>query len=125
MNPAESHGHATTEHGAPAALPFSDSEWQALQSEDKSAAAAIVLLVAFDCGEEVDLEKARQLAPGAVRALPRRRRTPSSFHYRPPPLHFDLPAITLEVAELGSVRATAGVTLFDFAAVTMALQVPF
>jgi len=44
------------------------------------------LFVAFDVGEEVDLEKARRLVPAQVQDLPRRRRTPTSISYRPPPL---------------------------------------
>src|SRR6267142_3365972 len=83
------------------------------------------ILVAFDWGEGIDLEHARRLAPAELHALPRRRRTPSSFGYRPPPLRFDLPPVPLELAELGAACATAGVTVFDFAAVSMALRVPF
>ncbi len=35
--------------------------------------------VAFDWGDEIDLEHAGRLAPGAALALSRRPRTPSSF----------------------------------------------
>src|SRR5262249_29659102 len=35
------------------------------------------------------------------------------------------PAVALELAELGSVRAATGVTMFDFAAVSVAVRVPF
>src|SRR5262245_43870149 len=83
------------------------------------------ILVAFDWGEAVDLEHVRRLVPAAVHALQRRRRTPSSFTYHPAPLHFELPAVALELAELGSVRAATGVTMFDFAAVSVAVRVPF
>ena len=83
------------------------------------------VLVAFDWGEGIDLEHARRLAPAELHALPRRRRTPTSFGYRPPPLRVELPPVPLELAEVGSVCATAGVTVFDFAAVSMALRVPF
>jgi hypothetical protein len=83
------------------------------------------IFVAFDWGEAVDLEQARRLVPAEVHALPRRRRTPSSFTYRPAPLHFELPPVPLELAHVGPVRAAAGVTVFDFAAVTVAVRVPF
>jgi hypothetical protein len=83
------------------------------------------VFVAFDWGEEVDLERAKQLVPAEVLALPRRRRTPSSFGYRPPPLRINLAPVPLELARLGRVEATAGVTVFDFAAVSVALRVPF
>jgi hypothetical protein len=83
------------------------------------------LHVAFDWGEEVDLEQVRQLVPASVYALPRRRRTPNYITYRPPPLHFALPRVPLQLPELGAVRASAGATVFDFAAVSIAMQVPF
>src|SRR5690242_1086900 len=46
--------------------------------------------VAFDWGDEVDLDRARQLAPGAIVALSRRPRTPTSIGYKPSPLRFRL-----------------------------------
>src|SRR5260370_19899297 len=64
--------------------------------------------VAFDWGDEVDLEQARQLVSGSYQALPRRRRTPSSFSYRPPPLHVTLVPATLDLPEIGKVQANAG-----------------
>jgi hypothetical protein len=73
----------------------------------------------------VDLEQAKRLVPAEVYALPRRRRTPSSFVYRPPPLRINLVPVSLELAELGNVKAAASVTIFDFAAVSVALRVPF
>jgi hypothetical protein len=81
--------------------------------------------VAFDWGEELDLERARQLVPAEVRVLPRRRRTPASFTYRPPPLRFQLPAVPLTLPEVGPAPAAAEATVFDFAAVSLALHVPF
>jgi hypothetical protein len=83
------------------------------------------IYVAFDWGDEIDLERARKLASGSYQALPRRRRTPSSFAYRPPPLHVALPATSLELPELGTVTASAGITIFDFAAVSIAFRIPF
>ena len=81
--------------------------------------------VAFDWGEEIDLNRARQLVPAEFQSLPRRRRTPFSIAYRPPPLRFQLAPVGLRLAELGEVQATAEATVFDFAAVTVALHVPF
>ena len=44
------------------------------------------VFVAFDWGDELDLDKARQLYPAQSQDLARRRRTPSSIAYRPAPL---------------------------------------
>jgi hypothetical protein len=81
--------------------------------------------VAFDWGEELDLEQARRLVPAEIHDLPRRRRTPSSITYRPSPLRIALPPATLDLLELGTVQATAEATVFDFAGVSLALHVPF
>ena len=83
------------------------------------------LFVAFDVGEEVDLERARQLAPAEIQALPRRRRTPSSFGYRPAPLRFALGPVFIELLEIGPVQTFAEATLFDFAGFSVALRIPF
>ncbi len=81
--------------------------------------------VAFDWGEEIDLDQARSLVTAEVRLLPRRRRTPSSITYRPAPLRFLLPTEELELPELGPVQIKAEATVFDFAGVSIALHVPF
>jgi hypothetical protein len=81
--------------------------------------------VAFDWGDEIDLDRARRLVPAEVHALLRRRRTPTSIAYRPPPLRFVLDPVTLQLPELGSIRATTEATVFDFAAVSVALHIPF
>lgn len=83
------------------------------------------IFIAFDWGDEIDLEKSVQLAPASIHDLPRRRRTPSSFSYRPPPLFLPMVPISLELAELGRIEAAAGLTLFDFGAVSVSLRVPF
>src|SRR5262245_8816329 len=84
------------------------------------------VFIAFDWGDEVDFDRARQLAPGATLELSRRPRTPSSFAYRPSPLRFPLEARPLPVPGLeGTSARVAEATLFDFAAVSVALQVPF
>jgi hypothetical protein len=81
--------------------------------------------VAFDWGDEVDLEQARRLAPAGQHELPRRRRTPSSISYRPPPLRFLLDPAPLDLLGSGPAPVTAEATVFDFAAVSVALHVPF
>ncbi len=83
------------------------------------------IFVAFDWGEEIDLDRARQLVPAEVHALPRRRRTPSSFSYRPAPLEIGLDSVCLELAEVGRLSAPARVTVFEFAAVSVAIRLPF
>src|SRR5262245_40857881 len=57
---------------------------------DETERGTLHFFVAFDWGEEIDLDRARKLAPGEVHDLPRRRRTPTSFAYRPAPLEIDL-----------------------------------
>ena len=81
--------------------------------------------VAFDWGEEIDLEKARRLVPAEVQGRARRPRTPPSIAYRPPPLRYRLGAVPLSLPELGVQLADADATLFDFAAISTALHVPF
>jgi hypothetical protein len=81
--------------------------------------------VAFDWGDEVDLERARQLVPSEHQDLPRRRRTPSSIKFRPPPLRFVLGPVPLSLPGVGDVTPSAEATVFDFAAVSTELRVPF
>jgi hypothetical protein len=70
------------------------------------------------------LQLARRLVPAEVHELPRRLRTPSSIAYRPLPLRFQA---TMNLPDLPAVGTPgpADVTLFDFAAVSVALHVPF
>jgi hypothetical protein len=82
------------------------------------------LYVAFDWGDEVDLERARQLVPAEVHELPRRRRTPPSIAYRPPPLRFRLAPVALGLPVGDGAPAEAEATVFDFAAVSVAFRVP-
>lgn len=83
------------------------------------------LYVAFDWGDEIDLEHARRLVPAEVHELPRRRRTPSSIAFRPPPLRLQTTVSIPEMPLVGPLQSTADVTLFDFAAVSLAVHVPF
>src|SRR5436305_245219 len=100
---------------------------------------ALHIYVAFDWGEEIDQEAAAKLvqsARSAVQALgrqgaeqelatqvvaptevlPRRRRTPTSFAYQPPPLRFRIDAGKFHLPEIAAIPTTADVTIFDFAA---------
>src|SRR5205823_4446170 len=88
-------------------------------------AGTLHLYVAFDWGDEVDLERARQLVPAEIHALPRRRRTPPSIAYRPPPLRFRLAPVALGLSVGDDAPAEAEATVFDFAAVSVAFHVPF
>jgi hypothetical protein len=98
--------------------------------EQPSAAPAQVsgtlhVYVAFDWGDEINLERAQSLLPGEAHDLPRRRRTPSSVGYRPLPLRFQLPPLSLELPEVGAPTISAEATVFDFAAVSLAAHIPF
>jgi hypothetical protein len=81
--------------------------------------------VAFDWGEEIDLDRARR--QGAVFLdLVRRSRTPASIGYSPPPLRFPLGPVVIAMPGLtGESIRNAEATLFDFAGVSLALQLPF
>lgn len=85
----------------------------------------MVVNVAFDWGDEIDLERAQSLAPATYHVLPRRSRTPPSIAYRPRPLRFRLTPVTLELAGVGPLPAEVEATVFDFGGVTLRLQVPF
>ncbi|HEX4147556.1 MAG TPA: hypothetical protein VHY20_01155, partial [Pirellulales bacterium] len=92
---------------------------------DDRLAGVLHIYVALDWGEEVDLARARQLVPGEWLTLARRSRTPSSITYRPTPLRCKLAPAALELAELGTVAASADATVFDLGAVSLELHVPF
>ena len=81
--------------------------------------------VAFDWGEEISLEKARQLVPAELHTLRRKSRTPPSIAYQSPPLRVDLPPIVVSLPVLETVHALADLMLFDFGAASLALQIPF
>lgn len=88
-------------------------------------AGTLHVFVAFDWGDEIDFERALKLIPPAsFQELLRRRRTPTSFSFRPPPIHLGLGPIALVLPEMGNIQAAAGLTLFDFGAVSLALRVP-
>src|SRR5438045_1726931 len=92
---------------------------------DTVLAGTLHLYVAFDWGDELDLERARRLVPAEVHALPRRRRTPPPIAYRPPPLRFRLAPAPLGLPAGDDTPAAAEATVFDFAAVSVAFHLPF
>src|SRR5216683_2851300 len=65
-----------------------------------SVAGVLHVYVAFDWGEEIDLEQAGRLSPCEVLSLSRRSRTPTSIAYKPPPLRFSLAAVALRLPGL-------------------------
>ncbi len=88
-------------------------------------AGTLHLAVAFDWGDEIDLEHARRLAPAQARPLARRPRTPPSIAFRPALLRIRLPPVHLALPLLESVEVDCEATVFDFAGVSVALHVPF
>ena len=87
--------------------------------------ATLHVFVAFDWGDEIRLENAQKLlASASFQELARRRRTPTSFTFRPAPLHLDIGDMKLSLHEAGEVVAPIGLTLFDFGAVSAAIRVP-
>jgi hypothetical protein len=93
---------------------------------DDLLAGRLHVYVAFDWGDEVDLDRARKQGAGVVLDMVRRPRTPHSFAYRPPPLRFPLGPLVLAMPGLDSTTARAAeATVFDFAGVSVAVELPF
>jgi len=88
-------------------------------------AGVLHVFFAFDWGEEINLEKARQLGPAELHALPRKARTPPSIAYRSAPLRLKLDPVDLNMPVLETVQAQADVMVFDFGAVSLMMQIPF
>ena len=84
------------------------------------------LAFAFDIGDEIDLELARQMLQGELGQLPRRRRTPESIGYRPAPIRVPLEPVGLHLpGEIVLVHSPkAELTLFDFGAISLAVRFP-
>ncbi|HEX4132634.1 MAG TPA: hypothetical protein VHZ24_21555 [Pirellulales bacterium] len=83
------------------------------------------MFAALDWGDEIDLAHVARLVPAEWQTLARRSRTPSSIAYRPTPLRYPLQPITLPIAGCPGppLVAEAELTIFDFAAVSLALRV--
>lgn len=90
--------------------------------------ATIHLAFAFDIGYEIDLERAGTLLPGESGRLPRRRRTPESIRYRPAPLRLALDAGGMTLPGVPPTAKAqpprAELSIFDFGAVSLAVQFP-
>ena len=92
----------------------------------ESIVATVHLAFAFDIGDEIDLDRARLILQGEPGQLPRRRRTPESFGYRPAPIRVELEPAGIELPGKWSLlRSPRGeLTLFDFGAISLAVQYP-
>jgi hypothetical protein len=92
----------------------------------ESIVATIHLAFAFDIGDEIDLDRARLVLQGEPGQLPRRRRTPESFGYRPAPIRVELePEGVALPGEWSFLRPPRGeLTLFDFGAISLSVQFP-
>jgi hypothetical protein len=92
----------------------------------ESIVATIHLAFAFDIGDEIDLERVRLILQGVPGQLPRRRRAPESFGYRPAPIRVDLEPAGMALPGAWSfLRPPRGeLTLFDFGAISLAVQFP-
>src|ERR1700679_2707175 len=90
----------------------------------ESVVATIHLAFALDIGDEIDLDRARLILQGVPGQLPRRRRTPESFGYRPAPIRVELEPAGIELPGAWSfLRAPRGeLTLFDFGAISLTVQ---
>ncbi len=107
---------------APAAPERPDSgEWALTPLE-----ATVHLAFAFDVGDAIDLDRSRAILQGEPGRLPRRRRTPESIDYRPPPIRLELDAVGVRLpgawSEVRPLRAE--LTLFDFGAISLAIAFP-
>lgn len=80
--------------------------------------------IAFDWGEEIDLEGARQRISSQRHGLPRTSRTPPSISYHPLPLRIEVSHPATGLFELAS-KPEIDATVFDFAAVSVAIHIPF
>ena len=87
-------------------------------------AATVHLAFAFDIGDEVDLDRARLILQGQPGQLPRRRRTPESIRYRPAPIRVELDPSGMALPGNPSFYrpARAELTIFDFAAISLAVR---
>jgi hypothetical protein len=94
-------------------------------ADDHVLAGGLHAYVAFDWGEEIHLDKARQLHPAISQTLARRRRTPPSIAYRPPPLRYPITVPQLKLPGLDGQVATAEAKVFDFGGVSVAVHITF
>lgn len=82
------------------------------------------LLFAYDVALSIDLDSAAALRRQSEReSLSRRRRTPSSFQYRPTPVRVTLDGEPIKVAGFAT-HPRIEITLFDFGAASVSYQIP-
>jgi hypothetical protein len=88
--------------------------------------ATVHLAFAFDIGDEIDLDRARRILQGEPGQLPRRRRTPESIGYRPAPIWVEVDPAGVGLPGDWSFRRPprSELTLFDFGAISLAVQFP-
>jgi hypothetical protein len=88
--------------------------------------AIIHLNFAFDVGYEVDLDRARGILRADPGPLARRRRTPESLQYRPAPMRLALDGsgVALPGGFATATPPRAELALFDFGAISLAMQFP-
>jgi len=86
--------------------------------------ATVHLALAFDIGDEIDLDRTRVILQAEPGQLPRRRRTPDSIGYRPAPIRVELePAGIVLPGEWSLARPPRGeLTVFDFGAISLSVQ---
>jgi hypothetical protein len=92
----------------------------------ESLTVVVHLVFAFDIGDEIDLDLARQMLQGELAQISRRKRTPESIGYRPAPIRVPLEptGIRLPGECFAARNARAELTLFDFGAISLAVQFP-
>src|SRR6476661_4311257 len=93
---------------------------------DKALTVVVHLAFAFDIGDEINLDLARQMLQGELGQIPRRKRTPESIGYRPAPIRvpLDPQGIRLPGIVAGTRSPRAELTLFDFGAISLSVQFP-
>jgi hypothetical protein len=85
-----------------------------------------VVMLAFDLGRGIDLERARRRLAGSEAfpvTLARERLAPPGFAFRPPPLRVSV-AATPPALTCGVMESKVEVTLYDFGAVSLAYSIP-
>ena len=108
-------------HAPDEADPKRDLDWSATPLS-----VVVHLAFAYDIGDEINLDLARQTLQGELGQIPRRKRSPDSIAYRPTPIRVPLDPSGIRLpGDITSVREPrAELTLFDFGAISLAVQFP-
>src|SRR3954452_1723038 len=109
------------ERGLPGTDPDRERDWLT-----EALTVVVHLAFAFDIGDEINLDLARQMLQGELGQIPRRKRTPESLGYRPAPIRVPLEPDGIHLpGNLAPVRSPrAELTIFDFGAVSLSVQFP-